>query len=238
MTVVSDLEPTLSAVASIVGPVADPRFQRRLAHDITGNVGVVMNALAEATRDGEDEQKDRFRQMAERGLKRLERIAELVRLRVELSEPRPLEAAPSDLATIVNEALDRARALEARRGIEIALAELPALKLVIDPRLLRVAIRELVSNAVAHARTRVDVRVRLPSSGDAVQIEVEDDGKGFATSDLAISAAPERPRGLGVALAMAAEIAARHGGKLEICGATGGDERLACVRISLPLSTS
>jgi signal transduction histidine kinase len=211
----------------------DPRFHRRLAHDITGNVGVVMNALAEATRDGDDEQKTRFRQMAERGLKRLERIAELVRLRVELSEPRALEAAPSDLGTVVAEALERARALEARRGIEIVVAEAPPIKLVLDQRLLRVAVRELVSNAVAHARARVDVRVRL--DGELAVIEVEDDGKGFATEDVASSASPERPRGLGVALGLAAEIATRHGGKLTICGAAS-DGRLSCVRISLPLT--
>lgn len=218
--------------ASTLGPVADPRFQRRLAHDITGNVGVVMNALAEATRDGDDDQKLRFRQMADRGLKRLERIAELVRLRVELSEPRPLEAAPSDLASIVTEALERARALEARRGIDIVVAEVPPIKMVADPRLLRVAVRELVSNAVAHARTRVDVRVK--AEGKTAQIEVEDDGKGFATSDVASAAAPERPRGLGVALGLAAEIAARHGGKLSICAAAA-EERLSCVCLSLPI---
>ena len=75
MSAASNLEPPAPAASTMVGPVADPRFQRRLAHDITGNVGVVMNALAEATRDGDDDQKLRFRQMAERGLKRLERIA-------------------------------------------------------------------------------------------------------------------------------------------------------------------
>jgi signal transduction histidine kinase len=231
MTAATNVEPTTPLEVATVGQVADPRFQRRLAHDITGNVGVVMNALAEATRDGDDDQKLRFRQMADRGLKRLERIAEIVRLRVELSEPRPLEAAPSDLGTIVAEALERARALEARRGIDIVAAEVPPIKMVADPRLLRVAVRELVSNAVAHARTRVEVRVK--TDGQNAQIEVEDDGKGFATSDVTSAAAPERPRGLGVALALVAEIAARHRGKLSICGAA--DERLSCVRISLPL---
>ncbi len=232
MTAVTNPESIALSGATTVPPVADPRFQRRLAHDITGNVGVVMNALVEATRDGEDEQKLRFRQMADRGLKRLERIAELVRLRVELSEPRLLEAAPSDLRTIVSEAVERARALEARRGIEIVTAEGPPIKMVVDPRLLRVAVRELVSNAVAHARTRVEVRAS--TEGQTAQVEVEDDGKGFATSDVATAAAPERPRGLGVALGLAAEIAARHGGTLSICGAAA-DERLSCVRISLPL---
>lgn len=232
MTVVANVEPASNEPS--VPPVADPRFQRRLAHDITGNVGVVMNALAEATRDGDDEQKVRFRQMAERGLKRLERIAELIRLRVELSDPRPLEAAPSDLAVVVNEALERARALEARRGVDLVVAEVPSIKMVVDPRLLRVAIRELVSNAVAHARARVDVRVTL--EGQSARIDVDDDGKGFATPDVATSASPERPRGLGVALGLVAEIAARHGGKLEICRAANGEERLSCVRITLPLA--
>jgi signal transduction histidine kinase len=234
MSAASNVEPPAHAESAIGRPVADPRFQRRLAHDITGNVGVVMNALTEATRDGDDEQKLRFRQMAERGLKRLERIAELVRLRVELSEPRPLEATPSDLGSLVREGLERARVLEARRGIDLVVADVPAIKLVADPRLLPVAIRELVSNAVAHARTRVDVRASVAS--DLVLIEVEDDGKGFATADVASSAAPERPRGLGVALGLVAEIAARHGGKLEICDASGGEARLSCVRISLPLT--
>ena len=233
MTAAPKQEPSVPA-ETITGPVADPRFQRRLAHDITGNVGVVMNALAEATRDGDDEQKQRFRQMADRGLKRLERIAELIRLRVELSDPRLLEVTPSELGTIVDEALERARALEARRGIEVTFAVRTDVKLVVDPRLLRVAVRELVGNAVAHARTRVDVR--LTADSERAHIEVEDDGKGFATPDVKSSAAPERPRGLGVALGLAAEIASRHGGKLTICGA-GSEPRLSCVRISLPLRT-
>lgn len=210
------------------------RFHRRLAHDITGNVGVVMNALAEALREEEtEEMRTRFRQMAERGLRRLERIAELVRLGVELEESQANEASPVALGLVLTDALARARGLEARRGIEIEEAPVPAVEVVVDQRLLRVLLRELLSNAIAHAKT--SVKLRAVVEGRLVHIEVEDDGNGFSSSDVGACSKPEKPRGLGVALGLAAEIAARQGGELSIRGASAEPSRLSCVRASIPL---
>jgi signal transduction histidine kinase len=113
-------------------------------------------------------------------------------------------------------------------------AEIPPIRLVADGRLLGVAIRELVSNAIAHASSRVELRVTVVADG--AQIEVEDDGKGFASADVATCAVPDRPRGLGVALGLVAEIAARHGGSLSIrSGASAAEHRLSCARLLLPL---
>jgi signal transduction histidine kinase len=82
-----------------------------------------------------------------------------------------------------------------------------------DPTRLAQATGNLIANAIEHGRGAVEVRLR--HQADAVRIEVADEGPGLP--DLPRQLA-ERARGgrarRGRGLAIAAEIAERHGGRL------------------------
>ena len=91
-------------------------------------------------------------------------------------------------------------------------AELPGVHVLGDRVRLAQAIGNLIVNALQHGGGRVELSARL--AGDAVRIEVSDEGPGLPAG---IAAQAERREGAtrhGHGLAVAASVARRHGGRL------------------------
>jgi two-component system OmpR family sensor kinase len=98
------------------------------------------------------------------------------------------------------------------------------------------ALRNLIENACVHGPVDGEVRVSLTRRGDEAVLAVSDDGPGIPPDQAAAAprrfwrgpdaSAAGRP-GSGLGLAIVAATAARHGGRLEIDGAT--------VALALPL---
>ncbi|HHA2435089.1 TPA: ATP-binding protein [Stenotrophomonas maltophilia] len=102
-----------------------------------------------------------------------------------------------------------------------------------EPRLLQLALSNLVGNALRHARSQVEVSL-VGVSGRAC-LRVDDDGPGIAEADREKVMRPftrlddSRSRdtgGFGLGLAIVSRIAVRHGGELRISRATLGGARM------------
>ena len=127
------------------------------------------------------------------------------------------------------------RSLPSGVDLGFELAEAPALG---HAFLLREALENLIHNAVSYAGAGARITVRCGTGLDGSWFEVEDNGPGIAPADR--PAAMQRFRrgdtavgtGSGLGLAIAADIAARHGGQLQLLDACGGPGLRA--RISLP----
>ena len=101
-----------------------------------------------------------------------------------------------------------------------------------DGSQMRVALQNLIQNAVAYRRAGVPpvIRIEGQSSGAGVVLHVTDNGKGIGAQDRRRVVEPlvrlhreGDPPGSGLGLATCARIAAAHGGRLEIFpGPTGG----------------
>lgn len=109
-----------------------------------------------------------------------------------------------------------------------------------NPRLLRLALSNLISNAVRHARTSVEVS--LMEVDGTVRLRVDDDGDGIPECDRERMRRPftrsdcSRSRdtgGFGLGLAISDRIAKRHGGLLRIDRAAIGGAR---VEMQWPIS--
>ena len=102
--------------------------------------------------------------------------------------------------------------------------------------LLREAVVNLIDNAVRYAGAGAVITVRLRRAGDDVWLDVEDDGPGLAP-DLRERAFERFVRGstagegCGLGLAIAREIAERHGGSAELLPAA---PRGCIARLTLP----
>jgi signal transduction histidine kinase len=142
-------------------------------------------------------------------------------------------------------AVEAARALE-RLGVDAAVldVESDACRVSADPTLLRSALANLVRNALDHGGgvTRVAVRRTL----EAIEVDVEDAGPGFAPADLARVFQPffrggegsgDKPaRGsLGLGLSLVDRIAQAHGGSARAGNRDGGGAR---VTLRLPVISS
>jgi signal transduction histidine kinase len=105
-----------------------------------------------------------------------------------------------------------------------------------DADALERALRNLLENALRHARTRVEVRLR--SDGDAAVVEITDDGPGFPADVLehrfdrfTPGDSPETHGGAGLGLAIVDAIVDAHGGTVTLGNRDGG----AVVEVRLPV---
>ena len=141
--------------------------------------------------------------------------------------------------------LDELAKLEAARvrrdGCTIHTA-ISAARLIGDRAAVSRVVRNLVDNAVRHAKSRVDIHVG--SQDSSVVLTVSDDGGGIAPADRArvferfVRLDSDRARsggGTGLGLAIVAEVVAAHGGTVSIDDRPGGG---TCVIVTLPQQTN
>ncbi|RSM77712.1 histidine kinase [Kibdelosporangium aridum] len=144
--------------------------------------------------------------------RRLEALAEDLLLLARLDSALPLPATVVDLSEVAHGYADRAELL----------VDGPAL-VTGDAKQLDRLLRNLVDNATRHAVSTVTVRVK--STEDRVILEVADDGPGIPVADRERvfdrftrldEARDSDAGGAGLGLAIAREIAVRHGGTLTV----------------------
>ena len=144
-----------------------------------------------------------------------------------------LNLAPLDLCELIYEEVS---SLERRSAVSLDVSGVEPLVCTGDAQLLGQALRNLLENAVRHARSRVAVSCHeeLGGTGRLVRISVSDDGPGIAPADRErvfgrfVRLGQDRGRatgGTGLGLAVVQGIVERHGGRVyfsdpEIGGAT------------------
>jgi signal transduction histidine kinase len=150
------------------------------------------------------------------------------------SRPRPLGGAPAgepvDLGDLLTAASAGWNVLAGAHGAELSVDAEPGGLLVDGDRLrLAQACGNLVANAIEHGGG--EVRVRARALGPAVRVEVTDGGPGLPASVGTLVAGARHRRGRrGHGLAVAAQVADRHGGRL----AAGPSPRGARLVLELP----
>jgi signal transduction histidine kinase len=247
-----------AAEADSEAPTAAPKgpdqaalseFFGSLAHDLRSPLTVVTEALSELRTDFAAGLTDEHRLLlglADRGVRRLGRIADTVSLLAALeSGSFELRPRPIDLFDLLRESVAAASAIEPRREVEV-ICEIPEgpCPTTGDGERLSRAVVELVINAVRHARRKARLRVTI-ASGEA-RIAIEDDGQGVAQEWRANLFQRFKPRpsrsGLGMGLSIAHDVIEGHHGQLTLEASTLPPGRPgttgACFVVSLPLPGS
>ena len=170
------------------------------------------------------------------GLKRIQKIVENLRDFAHLDEAESQEA---DLSAGVTSTVRILQELAARRHItlETDLEQVP--KLNCYPAKINMVVQNLVVNAIDACSAGGKVVVRTRARGDAVEIEVVDDGCGI---DPAIQSKIFDPffttkpvgQGTGLGLSMSYGIIKDHGGSIEFESEPGRGTRFTCVVPSSP----
>lgn len=212
---------------------ADIDRARMRAGDLAHGLKTPLQALLAETQ--------RLRQHGEvRAASAIEEIADTMRVHVEreLALARAAAAAGHARAD-VERTVTRLHAVLSRtpdgRDLDWKIAVPPNLAAAIDPADLAEALGALAENAARHARSQVSIVARR--QGDRVRITIADDGGGVPDDRLAEIARrgrrlDERLPGDGLGIAIATEIAAAAGGRLELRNGADGLE----AALGLPLS--
>lgn len=155
-----------------------------------------------------------------------------------LDQRRPLDRAPVDLTSMINDAVSDARAADPARNV-IARIAAPMVVTGDDLRL-RQAVANLVRNALVHTPSGSPVEVTLQPENAHAEIDVIDHGPGVPETqrqrifERFHRADPLRSRdqgGSGLGLSIAAAVVNAHGGRISVEDTPGGG---ATFRIELP----
>ncbi|MGE0555723.1 MAG: sensor histidine kinase [Gemmatimonadales bacterium] len=137
--------------------------------------------------------------------------------------------AASELVSLDELVAEAAQALESDHRIRIAGPSGASLRG--DREALRVAVTNLLSNALRYSPAGAPVELRVDASADEIAIRVADQGPGFASDERELVFEPFRrgragassPQGAGLGLTLVREIARAHGGRVTIAdGRSGG----------------
>jgi signal transduction histidine kinase len=146
-----------------------------------------------------------------------------------------IDRAPSDLAPILHHVKEQLADQIADRGADLQIQTPEALPFVCDAHKIHGVLVNLVKNAVEAGRA---VRVRARREGQALELEVADDGPGLSPEARAHLFEPfftTKPNGTGLGLPTSRRYVEAHRGTIEVLAdpELGG----ALVRVRLPSDT-
>jgi two-component system OmpR family sensor kinase len=206
------------------------RFVADASHELRAPLAVLRAETELALRRdrGNEDYRAALTSIAREAARLEELVDELLaaaRTEVDSLSRQTLDAA--DLARRVGKRVEAAAAV---RGIAVQVDAGGAALAQANGATVERALLAILHNAIAHARESGCVRLRVASSGDAVSIEVADDGPGFTPAGLEHATErfwrgdSSRPRGgTGLGLAIARTMVEANGGRLQLAnGAAGG----------------
>jgi signal transduction histidine kinase len=149
-------------------------------------------------------------------------LGEVARIHTRIEEfleaGRPLNQEALDLADVVNSIAEHYRVVAERQGVQVQ-AELKRALIWGDVRYLETVVATLVRNALESMPDGGVLRLTTESSGTGGEVIVADTGPGVAREvqdNLFRPYFTTKPGGHGLGLALAWDVVARHGGRLEL----------------------
>jgi two-component system sensor histidine kinase BaeS len=220
----------------------EDRLRRQLVADVAHEVRTPLTILR-ATTEGLVEgvlpaDQATLESLHEEVLRLTQLVSDLETLAAADAAGLQLDRAPTDLAHIASDAIDAIAPMCSERGISLTRA-LDAAPTDADERRIHQIVTNLLANAIRYTPASASIHIetgRLPDG--QVLVRVTDTGPGLDDDDLVHvfdrfyrGSAAHGSEGSGVGLAIAAELAAAHGGHLTAANAaTGG----ACFTLTLP----
>ncbi|HSW38402.1 MAG TPA: ATP-binding protein, partial [Acidobacteriota bacterium] len=179
--------------------------------------------------------------IADEGADRLQEIIDdtLVMARLDSAH---IEISPetSDIREIVSQAIHSARAELEGRALEVIHAEgIPPTAL--DPRLIRLALKQLIDNAIKYSPANSPIEIRTCRDGDTIAVDITDYGEGIPETEqdriferfFRSPAVLHQIPGSGLGLSIAHGILRAHRGDLTVQSSPGR----TTFRLSLPIKS-
>ena len=199
-------------------------FASRVAHDVRGPLTPALLTLQRFEREFADDEK--HRSMAERGIRSLRRVDQLVGdlLTFARSAAAPEGGAHAPLVSTISGVLQDLEDQSAAAHVRIEVAEIPACEVACAPGVLASIVMNLVSNAIKYMPSGATERmVGIQSAVDRghVRIEVSDTGAGLPEAVHEKIFQPyvrmdERQPGLGLGLATVHRLVDAHRGRIGV----------------------
>lgn len=207
-------------------------FIANISHELKtpiGAISLLSEALIDSVDDPEVTKKFSTDLHREAG-----RLANLVQDIIELSRLQGTEVDRNgqivDMASVVEEAVDRNQVLAAQRKVKVKVDTKSAIEVLGDRELLVTAIKNLVENAILYSDEGSQVGIGLRQKHGIAAVAVADSGVGIASEhqdrifERFYRADPSRSRqtgGTGLGLAIVKHVALKHRGEVQLFSQPG-----------------
>ena len=207
-------------------------FVANISHELKTPIGA-LSILAEAVLEASDDP-TAIKKFASRMQIEATRLSELVQEVINLSrlqDEDPLKSAVVlDVANIAREAIDECRLAADKQQIEIVFADEEVCYVLGDKGQLRMAMSNLIKNAINYSPASTRVGIGINCQDDLVEFTVTDQGVGIPEKDLEriferfYRVDPARSRetgGTGLGLSIVKHVASNHGGDISVWSLEG-----------------
>ena len=207
-------------------------FVANISHELKTPIGA-LSILAEAVLEASDDP-TAIKKFASRMQIEATRLSELVQEVINLSrlqDDDPLKNAEIlDVANIAREAIDESRLAADKQQIEIVFADEEVCYVLGDKSQLRMAMSNLIKNAINYSPKSTRVGIGINCEEDLVEFTVTDQGVGIPEKDLEriferfYRVDPARSRetgGTGLGLSIVKHVASNHGGDISVWSLEG-----------------
>ena len=199
---------------------AQERLIANAAHELRTPLGVMRTEMDLALR--KERSADELREALAGARGEVDRLSNLAARLLDLAALGKVtwQRSEGDLALVVRDAAEAYEAEAEGRGLAIEL-DLPAEAPVeVDVQMIRQALDNYLSNAIAHAPSGSAIRVGLEEEGEGYRVTVRDEGEGVPAEEAERVFEPfhrgskaKKATGAGLGLSITRAIARRHGGR-------------------------
>jgi signal transduction histidine kinase len=196
-----------------------------LAHELRNPLGTIKASAEMLTKETARSRPEVMSEMAGYITSEVDRMNGLVSRFLDFARPLQIRPVKADLRSVLEDVARLEAELANGREVEIAVRIGPdAASFQFDPDLLKLALSNLVQNAIQASAPGQKVEIGAESKGDHVMILVSDHGEGIQPQHLENIFNPfftTKPHGVGLGLAIVAKIVDEHQGRIQVFSEAG-----------------
>ncbi len=206
-----------------------------LAHELRNPLGTIRASAEMLTKESTKQRPDVMSEMAGYIGSEVDRMNALISNFLDFARPLQIHPTTADLKTVFDEVVKQQSELAKSREVKlVARASDGSLAFTFDPDLLKLAMANLVQNAIQASAPGQEVELRAAERDEDVVILVSDQGEGIQPQHLENIFNPfftTKPEGVGLGLAIVSKIVDEHQGHVTVFSEPGRGTRF---EITLP----
>lgn len=207
-----------------------------LAHELRNPLGTIKASAEMLTKTSTRQRPEVMAEMAGYIGSEVDRMNALVSHFLDFARPLQIHPTTADLKSVFDDVVKQQSELAKSRNVTVAIRGDDNISFIFDPDLLKLAISNLLQNAIQASPQGSEVELRSAQRITDVLILISDQGEGISPEHLENIFNPfftTKPQGVGLGLAIVSKIVDEHGGKVTVFSEQGRGTRF---EITLPLA--